>query len=228
MIIFTAGYPFSGKSEFARELTEALIGKKVTHIDPQSLRPPEYDTMTADEQRQARFASWDVAQEMLVQNMALPNEVITIFDTCAAKATSLLQHFVTARVRKHTVMYCFVASTLEECRKRAGDKWPPADVIQGYARDFVDSIPQFKKASDKFFFIKNNADKIAIKAAAYRIAGVLTADEKDHVKVYKIVKPPPRLKGQPRPSPKPSHIPKTGFKPVQPVPKPPTPPVKKR
>jgi tRNA uridine 5-carbamoylmethylation protein Kti12 len=173
MIIFTAGYPFSGKTEFAKEILKAVGKKRKTlHIDPSTLRPPEYDSMNEGEKTKTRITSWEVAQDMLIASLKTEdNDTIIIFDTCAAKTKTMLQHFVTAKAQKHTIIYAFVGAVMDDCRNRAGDKWPNHKIITGYASDFKESIPELRKASDKFFFIKNNdSDKTDLVNAASRIA----------------------------------------------------------
>lgn len=158
MIIFTAGYPSSGKTEFASLLTAKLAPRRVVHIDPAKLRLPEYDTMTPEQQTQARIAAWEVAQDMLNESLKEPNATVVIFDTCAAKLKSMMPHFANAKVNKHDVAYVFVAASISECKMRAGAKWPSDSVINGYGKEFTESIPELKKASSAFFFIKNNND----------------------------------------------------------------------
>lgn len=176
MIIFLAGYPFSGKSSFAHKLIEALPGRKIIHIDPKKLLPNEYDSLSQEDQRNAMISAWEVANETLTNSMSEPDDTIIIFDTCASKITNMLQHFINARANKHAIVCCFVAATLDECKQRAGNKWPSQDVINNYAANFTDSLPKFKRASDKFFFLKNSTDETmaGLKNAAERIAKVLT------------------------------------------------------
>ena len=174
-IVFTSGYPYSGKTEFAKELTKALKKHKVAHIDPSTLRPAEYDSLDPDAQSKARIASWEVSQEMLSANMKESSSNVVIFDTCAAKFKNMLPHFQNAKVHKHDVIYVFIGATLIECKQRAGPKWIPNEVVDSYARDFNESVPKLKDISSKFFFIKNNNDneRLSLKAAAQKVAKVI-------------------------------------------------------
>jgi tRNA uridine 5-carbamoylmethylation protein Kti12 len=202
MIIFTAGYPFSGKTTFATELTKLLAGRKVIHIDPASFRPPEYDTISSEDQSRARIASWEVAQEQLTDSMVEPDGTIIIFDTCAAKAKNMLQHFVTARANNHQIMYVFMATTLTDCRKRSGSQWPSQEVIDGYARDFNESLPRLRKTSDRFFVIKNIDDEQAsLKTAVIKIARIIADGQIGGIRKPKPLRGPtsrPRQKNRTR------------------------------
>ena len=175
-IVFTSGYPYSGKTEFAKELTKVLKKHKVVHIDPSTLRPADYDSLDSEAQSKARIATWEVSQEMLTTNMKEPTSNIIIFDTCAAKSKNMLPHFQNAKVHKHNIVYVFIGATLIECKQRAGPKWISNDVIDSYARDFNESVPKLRDASSKFFFIKNNNDneRLNLKAAAQKVAKVIT------------------------------------------------------
>lgn len=179
-VLFTGGYPYSGKTEFAKAMATEFKGQQVViHIDPTSLRPPEYATMSPEEQKQARIAVWEVSQSMLNDAVKEPNSTLVIFDTCAAKAASMIPHFTNAKVHKHDVVYVFVGATLPECRQRAGANWPQHDVISGYGKDFLDSIPKLKDLSTKFFFIKNNNDpaRASLLLSAQKIAKAILNGE---------------------------------------------------
>lgn len=169
MILFTAGHPFTGKTELVKLIAASY--KDTTVIDPANLRPPEYDQMTPADQANARIAAWEVSLEMLTEAMNRPNKDLVIFDTCAAKTSAMLQQFVNAKAKKHTVFYVFVGAQIKDMQKRAGMSWPKPEVIRGYSQDFLESVPKLRKASDRFLFVKNNQDdaRIALKDAARRI-----------------------------------------------------------
>ena len=169
MILFTAGHPFAGKTEFAKMLAAAY--KDTTIIDPATLRPPEYDQMSEADKAAARIAAWEVSLEMLTGAMGRPNKDLIIFDTCAAKTSAMLQQFVNAKAKKHTIFYVFIGAQLKDCQKRAGAAWPNINIIQGYSKDFLESVPKLRKASDRFLFVKNTQDdtRAALKNAVTRI-----------------------------------------------------------
>lgn len=169
MILFTAGHPFSGKTEFVKLLVASY--RDTTVIDPSTLRPPEYDQMNPADQANARIAAWEVSLEMLTEAMNKPNKDLIIFDTCAAKTSAMLQQFVNAKAKKHTSFYVFVGAPMGDCQKRAGALWPRPEVIQGYSRDFLESVPKLRKAADRFLFVKNTQDeaRVALKNASRRI-----------------------------------------------------------
>ena len=174
MILFTAGHPYSGKTELVKILSAGY--KNTTVIDPTSLRPPEYDQMSPADQASARIAAWEVSLELLTGAMNKPNDNLVIFDTCGAKANIMLQQFVNAKTKKHIVFYIFVGAPMTDCRKRAGALWPASEIIQGYSRDFLESVPKLRKASDRFLFVKNIQDesRVALKNAAKRILRAVT------------------------------------------------------
>lgn len=173
MILFTAGHPFSGKSELIKYVLSSFGDHTV--IDPTQLRPPEYEQMSEQDKASARIAAWEVSLEMLTTAMNKPNSHLVVFDTCAAKSSVMLQQFMTAKAKKHLVFYAFVTAPMAECQARAGTKWPRPDIIRGYSRDFLESVPKLRKACDRFLAIKNNNDvnRVALKAAAQRIVKVL-------------------------------------------------------
>lgn len=169
MILFTAGHPFAGKTELAKMLAASYSNSTV--IDPANLRPPEYNQMSEADKATARIAAWEVSLEMLTEAMNKPNKDLVIFDTCAAKVSAMLQQFVNAKAKKHTVFYVFVGAPIKDCQKRAGTLWPSANVIQGYSKDFLESVPKLRAASDRFLFVKNTQDdgRVALKGAVTRI-----------------------------------------------------------
>ena len=169
MILFTAGHPFAGKTELVKLLVASY--RDTTVIDPTNLRPPEYAQMTPADQASARIAAWEVSLEMLTEAMNKPDKDLVIFDTCGAKSSAMLQQFVNAKAKKHKVFYVFVGAPMKDCQKRAGTLWPRPEVIQGYSKDFLESVPKLRTASDRFLFVKNTQDeaRIALKSAAGRI-----------------------------------------------------------
>lgn len=169
MILFTAGHPFVGKTELAKMLSNSY--KDTTIIDPANLRPPEYAQMSETDKASARIAAWEVSLEMLTEAMNRPNKELVIFDTCAAKTSAMLQQFVNAKAKKHTIFYIFIGAPIKDCQKRAGALWPAPNVIQGYSRDFLESVPKLRKACDRFLFVKNTQDdtRSALKSAVSKI-----------------------------------------------------------
>jgi tRNA uridine 5-carbamoylmethylation protein Kti12 len=191
MLFITAGYPFSGKTEFAKCLVNSLAGCKIKsiHIDPSTLRPNEYGSMSQKEQEDARISAWEVSLELLDSSIkAEPTSTIIIFDTCAAKARTIMPYITSAKNLKHSIYYAFVGSILTECKARGADKWPAENVVNNYATDFGVSVSQFRKISDRFFFIKNTNDnnRINIKNAVSKIIKIIL-----NGKIDRISKPEP-------------------------------------
>lgn len=187
MILFTAGHPFAGKTELVKCLVASY--RDTTVIDPANLRPPEYNQMSPADQAAARIAAWEVSLEMLTEAMNKPNKDLVIFDTCGAKTSAMLQQFVNAKAKKHTIFYVFVGAPMKDCQKRAGALWPRPDVIQGYSKDFLESVPKLRTAADRFLFVKNTQDdaRVALKSSAGRIIRAIN----DINEANRVLKPVP-------------------------------------
>jgi hypothetical protein len=175
MILFTAGYPYSGKTELVKMIMNNLDPKQVKTIliDQSLLRPPEYPQMSPEDQRSARLAAWEVTQEQMREVIAVePNSTLIIYDSCAAKHKTMSPHFNAAKAKNHTIFYAFVGAKVPECKSRAGTNWPSADIISGYATDFGESAPKLRPLCTHFKFIKNSNDpnKNALKEAASELA----------------------------------------------------------
>ena len=115
MIIFTAGYPSSGKTEFIKKLLGKLGNIKHVSVDPVSLRPEEYDSLSDEEQKKARICAWEVASEMLQTAIKEePNSTLLIYDTCAANVRTIMPHFSLAKAHKSVflILVITLASTL--------------------------------------------------------------------------------------------------------------------
>lgn len=185
MILFTAGYPYSGKTELVKLITSKLDKSiKVILVDQALLRPPEYAQMSAEDQRAARLAAWEVTQEQMREVLVTePNSTLIIYDSCAAKLKTMLPHFNLAKSRNHTIFYVFVGTKVDECKGRAGDNWPSTEVINGYAADFGESAPRLRPLCTHFKFIKNSndPDKVMLKDAADKLAKAILDVKADRV-----------------------------------------------
>lgn len=191
MILFTAGYPYSGKSELVKMITSSLDPKqvKVVHVDPALLRPPEYNQMSPADQRAARLAAWEVSQETLTESIVTePATTLIIYDSCAAKLKTMLPHFNLAKSRSHPIFYVFVGAKVDECKGRAGSNWPSVDVINGYATDFGESAPRLRPLCTHFKFVKNSNDpeKAVLKDAAGKLVKAIL-----DVKANRVPQPAP-------------------------------------
>lgn len=177
MILFTAGYPWSGKTELVKMITSGLDKSvKVVLVNPALLRPPEYSQMSPEDQRAARLASWEVAQEQLTEAIIKePQSTLIIYDSCAAKYRTMFPHFNAAKQRNHAILYVFVGANVGECKGRAGVNWPSQDVISGYATDFGESAPRLRPLCSYFKFIKNMNDPnmAVLKSAASELIKVV-------------------------------------------------------
>lgn len=187
MIIFTAGYPWSGKTELVREITSRLPKIKTILVDPVALRVPEYETLSKEDQEGVRIAAWQVAVDTVFKSISSePDSTLIIFDTCGAKSSVMEPLLAHAKLRNHTTFYVFVRATLQECSKRAGTKWPANDVIGGYIKDFTESVPRLKSTAKYFVLVKNSDDstRAGLKGAADRIVKALNA-------THRVPKPAP-------------------------------------
>lgn len=184
MIIFTAGYPYSGKSELVREIVARLPKMKTVLVDPVSLRVPEYDSLSQEDQASVRIAAWQVAMDTVFKAISSePDSTLIIFDTCGAKSSVMEPLVAHAKLRNHTTFYVFVRATLQECSKRAGPKWPTSDVINGYIKDFTESVPRLKSTAKYFILVKNGDDgtRAGLKNAADKVVKALNLNATNRI-----------------------------------------------
>lgn len=153
MIIFMAGFPFSGKSYVVDMVTDRL-DKKIRVISPKTFLLGEART-EADRQLEM-VSAWEVSLEDLDKHMKNINEII-IYDT-ACSSLVMETYFKKAKDLKHKIIYVFVQASLDTCAKRAGDSWLPEQVISKYTNNFEKSIKLFKSIADVTIVIKNDTD----------------------------------------------------------------------
>lgn len=170
MILFTGGFPFTGKSEFVRLLTEQLNCEYVI-IEPKEYYPQGYDKLPKDKQTKIATAAWEVCIEQVEKLIkSTPQSKVIIFDTTAKRLHHMRPLFVNARVRHHKIFYIIVAAAMTECADRAGTKWEDK-FEDDYANSFDITIPALRHLSDVFKIIPNHndPDRTALREAAQDI-----------------------------------------------------------
>ncbi len=164
MILFTSGFPYSGKTEFAKRLADKMRGYYVApmiiHIDPKQYYIDEYKQMSKEEQSAVGIAAWEMALERVSQCICkLPNKALVIFDTCCNKSSYMKPLFEKSRSKGHHVFYVYVNSNLDDRKLRAnGIDIDLNELESKYALGFADTIPKLKPLADKFFIVNNSDD----------------------------------------------------------------------
>jgi tRNA uridine 5-carbamoylmethylation protein Kti12 len=160
MIIFMAGYPFSGKSHVLREILNKLpTGRTVVVVDPKRCRTDHYGLMSEEEKREENLAAWEVSLDLLIEqikNAALAD--IVVYDTACASLRSMKPYFEAAKKYDHKILYVFVRADLKACERRAGENWVPQDVLDKYVTKFEESVPTLAKMADARFIIENSQE----------------------------------------------------------------------
>lgn len=179
MILFVAGYPLAGKSEFCHILCEELQ-KEERKIPPELISPAEwqpdnYDQLPEPERREYAISAWEVAIERTQQaitNKRNRNSLI-ILDTAASKLLTMRPLFHFARLRGHHVIYAIISSDLADRQSRTTRDLSLLE--EEYTKAFRESIPALKRVSDTFLVIKNPNDpeRVGLHDAAKRIANLV-------------------------------------------------------
>lgn len=174
-IVIMAGYPYSGKTEFSKLLVAELAKRNKTskHLTPHDYVCDEYWSLQPDNQRSAMIEAWGKCTNEMVKSLQGSDTII--YDTCGSNLDVLSKHIPIMKLNKHKVIYVFIASHIDECKQRAGDKWVTKEALNRYQTEFNKSVYAMKRLCDRFFFIKNTNDvnKINLKNNASKIAEII-------------------------------------------------------
>ncbi len=156
MILFTSGFPYAGKTEFAKRLCQRLDQQHLIHINPKDLYPEDFDALSEEEQQATGIVAWEMAFEKTDKCIVkLPNKVLIILDTCCSSAYQMTQLFMDAKIREHDIYLIYVNASLEKRTELAAGK--NISKFEGkYASNFQQSLPELKHMSDHFLVINNN------------------------------------------------------------------------
>jgi tRNA uridine 5-carbamoylmethylation protein Kti12 len=178
-IVIMAGYPYSGKTEFCKMLTNELDkrNKSCMHITPSNYVSEDYWQLLPEKQREDMISAWIKCTDELTKKMIDSNAII-LYDTCGSNSETLLRLIPIMKLNKHQILYVFIASHINECKKRAGDRWIPQEAVTKYQSDFNSSIFKMKKLCNKFFFVKNinDVNKINLKTNSIRVAEAINGE----------------------------------------------------
>ena len=161
MVIFFAGYPFSGKSFIIDLLTRAIPDDLIV-ISPRDFVDEKlYADLSENEKREMNIAAWEASLDMLYDQVkANKNDQIIIYDSACASYKRMFPYFVDSKSSGHFAIYAFIDADLSICEKRAGDKWLSGSIIDAYTMRFKENITRFAKLANKFIMIKNNSNDL--------------------------------------------------------------------
>lgn len=166
MILFTGGFPYSGKSLLLDKLLENFNidsedgvqnALEVVRMCPKDLLPENHSTLPESEKSDWAISAWEMCIEETLEILEkYDNKTLIIFDTAAAKVKRMRTLFSKAKKMRHTVIYAFIHADLVERKERTKID---LEKFENYYRDsFKVTVPHLKMISDKFMLIKNPND----------------------------------------------------------------------
>lgn len=156
MILFTSGFPYSGKTTFAAKLCEKLKYKHILHIDPKNYYLEEFDDLSLEDQSAVAVEAWEMALEQATKSIcALPNKALIIFDTCCNKALHMRPLFMNSKLRGHDILMAFVSANQSSRFERAPNE-RVKEYEDKYRINFIETLPILKKLSDYFMMVDNS------------------------------------------------------------------------
>lgn len=158
MVIFMAGYPYSGKT-FVVELLKAAI-PEVQVVSPKLLleRDSEYEKLEEEEKHKRSIAAWDVTLQYLQKEACADPKGILLYDSCCASYQVMDRVFRKLKKHKHRIIYTYVHASIERIKARAGAKFDEG-VIDKYTRSFEESVAHLGGLADWKVVIKNDSDE---------------------------------------------------------------------
>ena len=108
MILFTSGFPHSGKTKLANKIATTI--SDVIHINPKDFYLDEYEEATETGRMAIAVSAWEMALDRANELLcsAENDDHLIILDTCCSKALTMRSLFMNAKVRGHHIFYVFV------------------------------------------------------------------------------------------------------------------------
>jgi hypothetical protein len=155
MILFTSGFPQSGKTKLANKIAADI--SDVIHINPKDFYLEGFEDAPDDARTAMAVSAWEMALEKANKLMCSKNnEHLIILDTCCSKALAMRPLFMNAGMRGHHIFYVFVQAQTKDREARAPEMDQSFNLK--YAADFSKTVPILKKLSDRFMLVINNND----------------------------------------------------------------------
>jgi len=181
MILFTSGFPASGKTTFVKKLIEELENKHVLHIDPKKYYLEEYEELDKDEKTAVAVEAWEMALEQTTKSInAAPNAALIILDTCCSKALHMRPLLNNSKLKGHDTLMVFMSTAQKARFLRSNDK-NIKNYEESYRINFLSTLPVLKKLADHFVIINNSGDESEIckhaKNLSDKIKSIRTANK---------------------------------------------------
>ena len=158
MILFTGGFPYSGKTQFLDVLSTTISNMvECIRLCPKDFYPKNFSDLKEQERKDWAISSWETCLEDASEALSEhEDDTLIILDTAAAKFGKMSPLFMLARASEHTIVYAFIHASLEDRKLRTKDDVEQFETY--YAKSFKKSVPKLKELSDKFMLIKNPND----------------------------------------------------------------------
>jgi tRNA uridine 5-carbamoylmethylation protein Kti12 len=158
MILFTSGFPYSGKTTYANLLKEELDNQLILHINPKDYYPDDFSSLPEKDQIDIGVTAWEMSLETATKAItSTPDKVLIIFDTCCNKSLHMRPLFMNAKLRGHHVMMVYINATLEDRLSRVSEI--DVDKIKGletkYKESFSTTLPALRSHADSFVVVHN-------------------------------------------------------------------------
>ena len=157
MILFTSGFPYSGKTTFIEKLIEKLDGELVLHINPKDYYPDDFDSLPDEERMAIATTAWEMSLEKATKSIcALPNRALIVFDTCCSKSLHMRPLFLNSKLRGHDTILSYVDAHSTIRFKRSAENEKIRELEDKYRTSFRETLPTLRSLSDHFFMIDSN------------------------------------------------------------------------
>ena len=159
MILFTSGFPYSGKTEFAKALIKSLGGEFVLHINPKDYYPDNFDILPDEERMEIATTAWEMSLEKATKSIcALPNKALIVFDTCCSKSLHMRPLFMNSKLRGHDIIMVYINANGDTRFERSKNNEKIMELEDRYKASFSETLPILKNLSDQFYMVNNSND----------------------------------------------------------------------